>query len=72
MLELGGKDAAIILDDCNLDYAAEQCVAGAFSYSGQRCTAVKRILVIESIADQFVALLKEKTLKLKVVLHTKM
>lgn len=65
MLELGGKDAAIILDDCNLDYAAEQCVAGAFSYSGQRCTAVKRILVIESIADQFVALLKEKTLKLK-------
>lgn len=65
MLELGGKDAAIILDDCNLEYAAEQCVAGAFSYSGQRCTAVKRILVMDNIADQFVSLLKEKTLKLK-------
>lgn len=65
MLELGGKDAAIVLDDCNLEYAAEQCVSGAFSYSGQRCTAVKRILVLEKVADRFVSLLKEKTEKLK-------
>lgn len=65
MLELGGKDAAIILDDCDLDLAAEATVEGAFSYSGQRCTAVKRVLVMENIADAFVAKLKEKTEMLK-------
>lgn len=65
MLELGGKDAAIVLDDCNLEYAAEQCISGAFSYSGQRCTAVKRILVLESVADKFVSILKKKAELLK-------
>ena len=60
MLELGGKDAAIILDDCDMDFAAETVSAGAFSYSGQRCTAVKRILVMESIADQFVEKLSQE------------
>lgn len=56
LLELGGKDAAIVLEDANLKETAKNIVSGAFSYSGQRCTAVKRILVLEPVAD---ALLKE-------------
>ena len=66
LMELGGKDAAIVLEDADLELAADQIVAGAYSYSGQRCTAVKRILVIESVADQLVSLLKEKIKALKV------
>lgn len=51
MLELGGKDAAIVLEDADLDLTAKQIVAGAFGYSGQRCTAVKRVLVMDQVAD---------------------
>ena len=53
------------LDDSELDKAAELAVAGATKNSGQRCTAVKRILVMESIADRFVPLLVEKAKKIK-------
>ena len=66
LMELGGKDAAIVLEDADLELAAKNIVAGAFSYSGQRCTAVKRILVIDSVADKLVELLKNKIEKLKV------
>jgi len=59
LMELGGKDAAIVLEDADLDLAAKNIVAGAFSYSGQRCTAVKRVLVMESVADE----LSSKVLK---------
>ncbi len=65
LLELGGKDAAIILEDADLSLASQHIVAGAFSFSGQRCTAVKRILVLESVADKLVekilALVKKLT-----------
>lgn len=54
-LELGGKDAAIVLEDADLDQAAQEIVSGAFSYSGQRCTAVKRVLVVEPVADALTA-----------------
>ena len=56
-LELGGNDPLIILDDLSdsdLDKAAELAAAGATRNSGQRCTAVKRILVQERVADRFV------------------
>jgi putative phosphonoacetaldehyde dehydrogenase len=65
VLELGGNDPLIVLDDADLDKAAELAVAGATKNSGQRCTAVKRILAIESIADAFAALVVEKARKLK-------
>ena len=55
LLELGGKDAAIVLDDADMLLAAQHIVAGAFSFSGQRCTAVKRILVLEPVADKLIA-----------------
>lgn len=66
LLELGGKDPAIVLADADLDAAAADIVAGAFSYSGQRCTAVKRVLVIDSVADRLVAGIAERTARLTV------
>ncbi|MGT2929474.1 NADP-dependent glyceraldehyde-3-phosphate dehydrogenase [Streptococcus dentasini] len=66
MLELGGKDAAIVLEDADLELTAKNIVDGAFGYSGQRCTAVKRVLVMDSVADQLVQLVTEKVEKLSV------
>ncbi|WP_261062735.1 NADP-dependent glyceraldehyde-3-phosphate dehydrogenase [Streptococcus mitis] len=66
MLELGGKDAALVLEDADLEYAAKQIVAGAFSYSGQRCTAIKRVIVLENVADTLVTLLQAEVAKLTV------
>lgn len=66
MLELGGKDAAIVLPDADLKYAADSIVEGAFSYSGQRCTAVKRVLVTDAVADRLLPLLAERIQRLKV------
>jgi putative phosphonoacetaldehyde dehydrogenase len=54
VLELGGNDPLIVMDDADLDKAADLAVQGATKNSGQRCTAVKRILVVESVADAFV------------------
>ncbi|WP_254443907.1 phosphonoacetaldehyde dehydrogenase [Ruegeria sp. HKCCA4008] len=67
-LELGGNDPLIVLNDlseADLDKAAAIAVAGATGNSGQRCTAVKRILVQESVADTFVPLVLEKARKIK-------
>jgi glyceraldehyde-3-phosphate dehydrogenase (NADP+) len=66
IMELGGKDAAIVLEDAELDHAATNIVKGAFSYSGQRCTALKRVLVLENIADELVELIVEQVSKLQV------
>lgn len=66
LMELGGKDAAIVLEDANLAFAAKNIIAGAFSYSGQRCTAVKRILVMDSVADTLIGHLMTEMDKLKV------
>ena len=66
MLELGGKDAALVLEDADLEHAAKQIVAGAFSYSGQRCTAIKRVIVLESVADKLAILLQAEVAKLTV------
>lgn len=66
LMELGGKDAAIVLEDADLDLTAKNIVSGGFSYSGQRCTAVKRILVIDSVADKLIDKVKNEMTKLKV------
>ena len=66
LMELGGKDAAIVLEDADLDVAASNIVAGAYSYSGQRCTAVKRILVVDKVADKLLEKVKVKVEALKV------
>ncbi|MBG6142729.1 acyl-CoA reductase-like NAD-dependent aldehyde dehydrogenase, partial [Labrenzia sp. EL_142] len=67
-LELGGNDPLIILNDlsdADLEKAATIAVAGATGNSGQRCTAVKRILVQESVADRFVPKVLEKAKAIK-------
>ncbi len=65
VLELGGNDPLIVMEDADLAKAAELAVMGATKNSGQRCTAVKRILVVESVADEFSrqVVAKAKTLK---------
>lgn len=65
-LELGGKDGAIVMEDANLEKAAKDIISGAFSYSGQRCTAIKRVLVVEKVADKLIELLKKEVDILKV------
>jgi putative phosphonoacetaldehyde dehydrogenase len=68
VLELGGNDPLIVCDDladADLDRAAELAVQGATRNSGQRCTAVKRILCMEAVADAFVAKVLAKAKKVK-------
>ncbi|UVW30060.1 NAD-dependent succinate-semialdehyde dehydrogenase [Massilia sp. H6] len=52
-LELGGSDAFIVLDDANLEKAVKSAVAGRMGNSGQACTASKRFIVLDALADQF-------------------
>ena len=61
VLELGGNDPLIVMDDADLDEAASLAAAGSYKNSGQRCTAVKRILVHQAVADAFVEKLLQKT-----------
>jgi putative phosphonoacetaldehyde dehydrogenase len=65
VLELGGNDPLIVMEDADLDKAAELAVTGATKNSGQRCTAVKRILVVEKVAEEFSRCVLEKAKKLK-------
>ena len=65
VLELGGNSPLIIMEDADLDKAAEMAVAGGTKNSGQRCTAVKRVLCVQSVADEFAALVAEKAARLK-------
>ncbi|KAJ6510825.1 Aldehyde/histidinol dehydrogenase [Mycena sanguinolenta] len=53
LMELGGKAAAIVLDDADLELAAMQCTIGSFAHSGQICMSTERILVHEAVADRF-------------------
>lgn len=64
--ELGGKDPVIVLDDANLDRAADATVWGAFMNAGQTCAAVERVYVARAVADRFTALVVAKTAALRV------
>ncbi len=61
VLELGGNDPIIVMEDADIDEASSLAVAGSYKNSGQRCTAVKRMLVHEAVAGQFVEQVVEKT-----------
>lgn len=61
VLELGGNDPVIVMEDADVEEAASMAAQGSYKNSGQRCTAVKRMLVHEKVADRFVELLVEKT-----------
>lgn len=64
-LEMGGKNAQIVLDDADLDLALEGVLWGAFGTTGQRCTATSRLIVQEGVHDEFVRLLAERVGKLR-------
>ncbi len=60
VLELGGSDAFIILEDADIDQAVEWAVVGRMNNNGQCCVALKRFIAVESIADTFLAKFKKK------------
>jgi aldehyde dehydrogenase (NAD+) len=64
-LELGGKNAQIVMDDANLELALEGVLWGAFGTTGQRCTATSRLIVHEKVYDKFVGMLVDHTKKLR-------
>ncbi|HOM12938.1 MAG TPA: aldehyde dehydrogenase family protein, partial [Rubrivivax sp.] len=65
ILELGGNDPIIVMEDADIEEAATLAAGGSYKNSGQRCTAVKRMLVHQAVADRFVELLVAKTKVLK-------
>ncbi|MGA5542322.1 aldehyde dehydrogenase family protein [Mycobacterium sp. NPDC051198] len=64
--EMGGKNAAVVLDDADVELALEQVMLGAFRSTGQKCTATSRLIVTDGIADEFLAALAERAASLTV------
>ena len=64
--ELGGNNAAIVMDDCDLEKYINSMVMSSFSFSGQRCTAIRRFIVEERIKDKFTSLFIQTVSKLKI------
>ena len=64
-LEMGGKNAQIVMDDADLDLALEGALWGAFGTTGQRCTATSRLILQRGIHDRFLGLLLDKAKALK-------
>ena len=65
-LEMGGKNAMIVMDDANLDLALDGALWGAFGTTGQRCTATSRIIVHRAVADEFTSKLVARANALKI------
>jgi len=65
-LELGGSDAAVVCDDADLEQAGKAIAIGRFFNAGQACLAVKRVYVMEAVADQLIEKLAARAKKLKV------
>jgi len=59
-LEMGGKNAQVVLDDADLDVAVNVCLQSAYFSTGQRCTAASRLIVTDGIHDRFVEALSKK------------
>lgn len=66
VLELGGSDAFIVLEDADIDKTVEWAVVGRMNNTGQCCVASKRFIVVEAVADEFLKKFKEKLSALKV------
>lgn len=64
-LEMGGKNAQIVMPDANFELAVEGALWGAFGTTGQRCTATSRLIVHKDCYDEFIGLLKDKASKLR-------
>ncbi|MEO7216523.1 NAD-dependent succinate-semialdehyde dehydrogenase [Mucilaginibacter sp.] len=66
VLELGGNDAFIVLEDADVDQAVDWAIVGRMNNTGQCCVAAKRIIVVEAVADEFLTKFKHKIADLKV------
>lgn len=66
ILGLDAKNAAIVLPDANIELAVKECLLGSLSFNGQRCTALKMLMVHRSIVDKFIARFTEEFAKLKI------
>ncbi len=64
--EMGGKDTIVVDSEADLELAAESIVKSAFGFSGQKCSACSRVIIVEDVYDEVVAKVKEKTEKLTV------
>src|SRR6267378_7507230 len=64
-LEMGGKNAMIVLEDADLDLALEGALWGAFGTTGQRCTATSRLILQKKIHDKFLGMLEDRAKALK-------
>ncbi|GAB7388731.1 aldehyde dehydrogenase family protein [Bacillaceae bacterium] len=64
--EMGGKNPFVVLEDADLDLATDHVIAGGYGESGQRCTATSRVIVLKTIADEFIEMLTEKVKQLRV------
>ena len=63
--EMGGKNPVVVMPDCDMDLAVESTAQGAFGSTGQRCTAMSRAVVVDTIADEFVERIVERAKKFK-------
>jgi acyl-CoA reductase-like NAD-dependent aldehyde dehydrogenase len=64
-LELGGKNAQIVMEDADFDLALDGVLWGAFGTTGQRCTATSRLIIHEKVYDKFLSMLVDRTRKLR-------
>src|SRR6266404_972340 len=64
--EMGGKNPVVVLEDADLDLAVESTAQGGFGSSGQRCTATSRVIVLDEVADDFVARLAARAKSMRI------
>jgi len=64
--EMGGKNPVVVLEDADLELAVESTAQGAFGSSGQRCTATSRVIILDQVADEFVARLATRAKSMRI------
>jgi acyl-CoA reductase-like NAD-dependent aldehyde dehydrogenase len=65
-LELGGKDAMVVLNDAHIEHASSAAVWGAFTNAGQCCASIERVYVAKSVSEEFIEMVTKKTKTLRV------
>ncbi len=66
LCEMGGKNPLVVLDDADVEFAAEACSKGAFGNAGQRCTSTSRVIVVSAVERRFTEALVERARRLRI------